>query len=691
MRFSTKLSILITGVIILAAIAITVTVYTISIKTIERQTLHKMESEATDIMSMIDHILFERNGDIQMMASDSLISSRDSSPAQITNRLTEYRNNYKFYASLSFFNLDRIRIADTAGLHIGKQHNVVQWSIDTIDNGIVSAAKDIRVAEELNIPIIYFASPVKDIEGIPFGVVVSRMPVDRIFNIIRTSEHAFIKDVEVYLVNNEGLLLYSNQGKETVYMSKTDASLPFKISTAGETIGSGRGIDEQTRKEYLYVYVREQGFFDFKGNNWTLIFYAPVKTVYSFAEELRNKIILVILPVGALSLLLGIFFARTFSKSLRLLRNKALEVGSGNFDAAIAIDSADEIGDLAKAFNQMAENLLQTTISKNEQGKIVESRTAEIININEKLSREIDDRILIERQIRKINEELEEVNLANLNIMNDLDDANKNLEKRVEEEVQRRAMKEQLLIQQSKMAAMGEMIGLIAHQWRQPLNAIGLNVQDMKEAYIYGELNEKYMEQSVDMAMNQISFMSKTIDDFRNFFMPSKKKVYFDVKTTIEELLLMFVQVFKKNDVDISIRTQQDTILFTIGYPNEFKQVILNILNNSRDAITSIRQSDADIQGLVEINISNNKEGNKILISITDNGGGIPDHIIDRIFESYYTTKGKEGTGVGLYMSKTIIETNMDGKLTAGNVDRGAEFLITLNVSRPEGLDMGAK
>ncbi|MBF0318862.1 MAG: PAS domain S-box protein, partial [Nitrospirae bacterium] len=260
---------------------------------------------------------------------------------------------------------------------------------------------------------------------------------------------------------------------------------------------------------------------------------------------------------------------------------------------------------------------------------------------------------------------------------------NANLESMVVEETRKRQQNEQMLIQQSKMAAMGEMIGLIAHQWRQPINAIGMTVQDIQEAYDYGELDDKYIKDIVAKTMEQIFFMSKTIDDFRNFFKPSKEKVRFDIKTTIEELTSMFEQMFKKSEVDISIRAVPDTILLTDGYPNEFKQVMLNILNNAKDAI-ALKRETGDTPGLIEINIGNNEERDTVIVSIRDNGGGIPENVIGKIFEPYYTTKGEKGTGIGLYMSKTIIETNMGGSLTVRNVDGGAEFIITLDIAKPE-------
>jgi len=258
---------------------------------------------------------------------------------------------------------------------------------------------------------------------------------------------------------------------------------------------------------------------------------------------------------------------------------------------------------------------------------------------------------------------------------------NTNLESMILSEISKRQTSEQILIQQSKMASLGEMIGLIAHQWKQPLNAVSLIVQDLNDAYSYGELDDKYIHNSVKSTMEQVTFMSKTIDDFRTFFIPSKRKIIFDVNSTIEELLSMFKTFFRKNNIDISLKISQQTSLLTEGYPNEFKQVVLNILNNSKDAIVSKKLLNADIEGRIEINLGNTEDKTKISVLIIDNGGGIPEEIIDKIFEPYYTTKESTGgTGVGLYMSKTIIETNMGGTLTVRNIGDGAEFIITLDI-----------
>ncbi|MEO5360400.1 MAG: PAS domain S-box protein [Nitrospirota bacterium] len=266
-------------------------------------------------------------------------------------------------------------------------------------------------------------------------------------------------------------------------------------------------------------------------------------------------------------------------------------------------------------------------------------------------------------------------------LADELRQLNQKLIDKVIEETQKRQQGEQLLTQQSKMAAMGEMISLIAHQWKQPLNVISVSAQDLGDAYAFGELNADYLSNIQEIIVKHVEFMVNTVDDFRKFLRPSKEKVLFDVKKAIEELVGMFLAYFVKDCISINIISEEAFSSYNItGYPNEFKQVILNIINNARDAILSKRSKTQSVGGSdkIDINISNDS-GEKIIIAISDTGGGIPDDIIERVFEAHFTTKPlTTGTGIGLYMSKTIIETNMGWKLTVRNIEGGAEFKIEI-------------
>ena len=229
--------------------------------------------------------------------------------------------------------------------------------------------------------------------------------------------------------------------------------------------------------------------------------------------------------------------------------------------------------------------------------------------------------------------------------------------------------KDHLLMYQSRLAAMGEMIGNIAHQWRQPLNTLGLAVQDLSLSYELGEFTKELLDSRVDKAMEVINHMSRTIDDFRNFFRPDKQQEPFRVSRVIDNTLSLIGGSFRSLHIRVEVETGTDPVV--IGYPNEFSQVLLTILNNARDALSE-RAPDEPV-----IRIALHEEQGVTIVTIRDNAGGIPEQILDKIFDPYFTTKGPEqGTGLGLFMAKTIIESNMGGRLTVANSEDGAEFRI---------------
>ncbi|OGU13138.1 MAG: hypothetical protein A2076_07645 [Geobacteraceae bacterium GWC2_53_11] len=231
--------------------------------------------------------------------------------------------------------------------------------------------------------------------------------------------------------------------------------------------------------------------------------------------------------------------------------------------------------------------------------------------------------------------------------------------------------KEQMLLQQNRLAAMGEMINNIAHQWRQPLNVLGLLVQQMRLYHSIGKFSGEYLDESVNKSMELINYMSQTIDDFRNFFKPDKEQVQFTVNELVARTISLVEDGFKAHKIKLDFNVDANPAV--IGFPNEYYQVLLNILMNARDAILERRPENARIA------ITVGMEGERAVVTIADNAGGIAAESIDRIFEPYFTTKGPDkGTGVGLFMSKTIIEKNMNGRLTVRNTGEGAEFRIVV-------------
>jgi PAS domain S-box-containing protein len=249
-------------------------------------------------------------------------------------------------------------------------------------------------------------------------------------------------------------------------------------------------------------------------------------------------------------------------------------------------------------------------------------------------------------------------------------------EKALKEEVSERLRaveelrrQEQLLIRQGRLAAMGEMIANIAHQWRQPLNTLGLIIQELPVYYRQNLFDQQYLTASVARAMQVINYMSKTIDGFRNFFGPDKEKESFKAAEVLARTVAIVEAAFNELNLRIEVSADPDIVIY--GYPNEFSQVILNILVNAKDAILERRVPNA------RVTIRLFRENGKAVVTIADNAGGIREEIMDKIFDPYFTTKGPDkGTGIGLFMSKTIIEKNMNGSLSARNTGEGAEFRI---------------
>lgn len=252
-----------------------------------------------------------------------------------------------------------------------------------------------------------------------------------------------------------------------------------------------------------------------------------------------------------------------------------------------------------------------------------------------------------------------------------LEELNQTLEKRVLDAIAELRQKDELLIQQSRNAAMGEMLNSIAHQWRQPLNNIAIYVQSIQLLREEGELTDEQLQSDVLSIMDIIHYMSKTIDDFRTFFRQEKQRGLFCLKESAEKALGLVSARLEHLGITSQLIVKQEPCTF--GYASEYCQAVLNILNNAIDVLSYTEKLERRI--VLSIDEQN---GNAILL-IRDTGGGIAPNSLPHLFEPYYTTKGPgEGSGIGLYMAKAIIEQHMAGTLTARNTADGAEFCIAL-------------
>lgn len=344
-------------------------------------------------------------------------------------------------------------------------------------------------------------------------------------------------------------------------------------------------------------------------------------------------IYIVVIPL-ILFILIGFFFARWLSHPLTSISRLATQVAEGDLTVRSTIKRNDEIGVLSESFNRMIDSLM---LSKNR-----------LENYNQELEIQVAKRV------------------------QELDELNKDLDKKIKDEVAKRQNQEALLIHQSRLAAMGEMIGAIAHQWRQPLNALGLVHQNLELRYRNGKLDDDFMRQCMDKSERLIQKMSSTIDDFRDFFKPNKHIEAFNIKSTILATVDLLEAQLKNHNICLETFCDDDLIINSLR--GEFSQVLVNLLSNAKDILVERQPA----QPIITIKAKKTPQG-LITITVKDNGGGVESGIMDKIYDPYFTTKEEgKGTGIGLYMSKMIIENNMAGRLYAFNDAEGANFVIEL-------------
>jgi C4-dicarboxylate-specific signal transduction histidine kinase len=354
--------------------------------------------------------------------------------------------------------------------------------------------------------------------------------------------------------------------------------------------------------------------------------------------------------------------SRIIADRIQRLRIGATVIGGGNLQHRIAMEDADEFSEVSQAFNAMTLKLSSSHLQL--EAEVAERKSAELAL--QKLNEEL------ELRVARRTEELDEI-LAEQEMQHqELQAAYHELEAHSAERIailEELRQNEQILIQQSRLAAMGEMLGYIAHQWRQPLNVLALHIQELGLTYQQGVIGAAQLDGNIDQAMGILKHLSQTIDDFRNFNTFGKEKTTFLVHEALLSAVRLIEESFRQQNIAIDISCAGAPRI--TGHPSEFGQVILNLLANSRDALQELGVAN----GLIEVHCRD--ENGKAIVTVSDNAGGIKEEILDKVFDAYFTTKelGK-GSGVGLFMSKIIIEKNLGGRLSVRNLHGGSQFTI---------------
>jgi C4-dicarboxylate-specific signal transduction histidine kinase len=524
-----------------------------------------------------------------------------------------------------------------------------------------------NVSNILRKPVLNFGFPLFDTaSGRITDVIGVAFPLDRYkFFFDKNRAH----DSSILLVDHKGSILFSSVNPAII--GTQDREDLFRRMSSGYDQGAfestgNRGIHR------LFSYQKLR----LKGEQTP---YMYVRTGLSKESVFGNVHKDFMIHVGVLSSIMFFMIGVTIYISKRalldkiiVLRDASQQIAKGNLDVRIADQvSGGELGELGDAFDEMAHTL--------EIDKAERMRAEEALHMQaERLEREVAERQMAQKALQEqtaiLEEEVTDRQLAQEELavkQQELEALNQSLEERINDSLLELRRKDQLLIQQGRLAAMGEMINNIAHQWRQPLNNVGLLVQSLQISFKDGSLTAEELDKEVASTMAIISHMSHTIDDFRNFFRSDKEKHDFIINNAVHKALDFIEASLVNSHIQVTVAVDENVT--ACGYQNEYAQVLLNILGNARDVLLTNKITDP----CITICISSEK--GRSLVTIRDNGGGIAEDVLPKIFDPYFTTKFQsQGTGIGLYMSKAIIEQNMDGSLTACNVDAGAEFKIVL-------------
>ncbi len=363
MKFATKLTLLFSGLFLILCAFITQIATSSSGEILESTIENQMQARAAGKMDKIDKVLFERLADMKMLANDPLLKSKTPSPKLIEERFETLFKNNDSYTSLSYFDMSRKRIVDTSRRDVGKIHSRSEYWPE-IESGKDSVI-DIYYSESLNAPTFHVATVVKNSAGARVGVLVARMSIDWLTEIIKppTLIQPFDKILDerglmgVDMVNRTGLVIYSNHDTGNI-LERPSAYWKYVKDDVGRGImNKGYRLRLSGMGEEIVTFGHEKGYRNYMGNGWTIIVHVPSEVVFAPVAALRNRLIIHMAAMGGFSILVILVFARSISKPLMKLSAAAKEIGRGNLDVKVWVDSKDEVAALAKDMNRMAKNI----------------------------------------------------------------------------------------------------------------------------------------------------------------------------------------------------------------------------------------------------------------------------------------------------------------------------------------------
>lgn len=718
MRFWPKLNILLLSITIFTSLAIFSFCYFSSVNILEKQVRERTQDTTAIVMDKIDRLLFERYQDVLTLADDPVIRDRNSTPSQINQRLIEYRNRAKTVVSLSFFDLNRIRVADTNGLNLGKQHDLVGYWHDVLE-GRVCAAWDVRFAEEMHMPIVYFASPVKDKSNQIFGVVVLRMSIYRLHDILKEIFRAYHQEnVHIELVDKNGLLLYSTYEPGKILKEKTH-TYEFLVKAIKEGKSSYKHFHDHIQGgEFFDFFAIEKGYLDFKGNQWALVVHVPINIILAPAQELSKQLIAVLVPILLIVIFIAFVFSRKLANPLKKLNEAALHFSQGELDYKIKIDSKDEVGAVGDSFAKMALDLQASYEG-------LEEKIRQVVKEWERTFNSITDLIFIQdtefniirvnnafaNAIKKKPQEIigkkcyevlhaldkpwsdcpfEKTLVDSLMHIEEVDDPHIGIpllvstsplfddsgkligSVHVARDISKQKQAEREIREASE--AKSRFTSMVSHELRTPLTAIREGIALVIDGLV-GPLNDRQKE-FLDVAMKHTDRLKRLIDDILDFQKLGVGKLKLDIRDNdlvqiVEEVVKVMMPLAGQRKLDLKTEIEKD--LPQVKFDRDrITQVLYNLLSNA------IKVTE---KGSIVIKII--RQEDFIQVGVQDTGCGIKEEDRPKLFQDFeqvgsdkYRRTGS--SGLGLAISKGIVEAH-GGKIWFDSVfGKGSTFYFTL-------------
>lgn len=646
MKISTKLSILFSVIILCVGVIPSYFYYSSSIAQLRQSISVNLEGMAVDAMNTTDQMFYERYLDIKGLSVDSVISSRHSTARQITERLRDYKNSHPDYRSLSFFDLNRMRIADTENFNIGVQHSLSEYWPEIAQGK--SFVTQLSKSESLPEPVFHFAALVKDAAGEPFGVVVSRLSLESFGDILKdhVKEYDVADGAAIELLDRDGLIVYSSRNKADMF-KRVSHEWGRLNKFLVQRINSG-GYDNHDEGEFD-VFAKERGHRDFAGSGLTLLIEMPESIVFASLRKLRDRSRLFLVLIAVLVFPTVFWFSRTIVKPISKLRDASAKIGMGDLEVRVDISSKDEIGELTASFNRMVGDLRGANDAR------------------DKAEAELKQNL---EQQRILNSKIEEA--------------------------------QSHLLQSEKMASLGQLAAGVAHELNNPIGFVYSNMGTLENylndlfvinaAYedaektasentplfehvqrLKQEKEYDYIKQDVFQLMAQskdgLARMRKIVQDLKDFSHVGEESwKWVDLHKGIDSTLNI---VWNELKYKCQVVKEYGSLPEVYCMASQINQVFLNLLVNAGQAIEN--------KGVITIRTG--AEGDKVWVEIADTGKGIPSEVMHRIFEPFFTTKPVGvGTGLGLSLTYGILQKHQGRIEVQSEVGKGTVMRIWLPV-----------